>query len=75
MQLLQLLAAREVRPPASAISPEDDKGKEIASAVKSPALLWGIVIEGSAITHLEKSDRLSTDNLKRARGAQDKLPE
>ena len=29
----------------------------------------------SAITHLEKFDSLSSDNLKRARGALDKLPE
>lgn len=32
-------------------------------------------IEGSTITHLEKLDPLSSDNLGRAKGAQDELPE
>ena len=38
-------------------------------------LIRKIVIEGSTITHLEKVDPLSSDNLKRAKGALDKLPE
>ena len=110
------IAAKEVRPPTRAISPEGGKGKEAALAVKSltllgevrkalsvlkvdtkevkdisfvgkqvcamlttsayaPILMRRIVIEGSTIAHLEKFDPLSSDNLKRAKGPLDKLPE
>ena len=41
----------------------------------APTLIRKIVFEGSTATHLEKFDSLSSDNLKRARRALDKLPE
>ena len=54
-------------------------GKQICAMLTTssyaPTLIRKIVIEGSTIAHLEKFDPLSSDNLKRAKGALDELPE
>ena len=54
-------------------------GKQVCAMLTTSAYaltpIKKIVIEGSTITHLEKFDPLSSDNLKRAKGALDKLPE
>ena len=47
----------------------------LTTSAHAPILIRKIVIEGSMITHLGKFDPLSSDNLKRAKGALDKLPE
>ena len=47
----------------------------LATSSYAPILIRKIVIEGSTITHLEKFDPLFSDNLKRAKGALDKLPD
>ena len=47
----------------------------MCDASNVPILIKKVVIEGSTITHLEKLGPRSSDNLNRAKGAQDKLPE
>ena len=47
----------------------------LTTSAHVPTLIRKIVSEGSTITHLEKFDPLSSDNLKRAKGALDELPE
>ena len=80
------LRIREVRKALSVLKVDTKKVKDISFVGKqvcamlttsayAPTLIKKIVIEGGTITHLEKFDPLSSDNLKRARGALDELPE
>ena len=77
---------REVRKAPSVLKVDTKEVKDISFVGKqacamlttssyAPTLIRKSVIEGSTITHLEKFDPLSSDNLKRAEGALDKLPE
>ena len=54
-------------------------GKQVCAMLTTSAyaliLIREIAFEGSTITHLEKVGPVSSDNLKRAKGALDKLPE
>ena len=51
-------------------------GKQVCAMLTTssyaPILIRKIVIEGTTITHLEKVDPLSSDNLERAKGALDR---
>lgn len=77
---------RELRKALSALRVDVKEVKDISSVGKRVCamlttsahvtiLIRKSVLEGSTITRLEKVDPLSSDNLKRARGARDKLPE
>ena len=77
---------REVRKALSVLNVDTKEVKDIsfvgkqvcamlATSAYAPILIKKIMIEGSTIAHLEKFDPLSSDNLKRAKGALDKLPE